>query len=278
VQDHTSRIPVDVVILTKNEERAIEAAIASVSRFANVWVIDSHSSDRTVELAEKCGARVLQFDWDGRYPKKKQWAMDAIQSDNEWLLLLDADERVTPELAQEIATSISSTTAKAFDVLLEYTFLGRRLKHGYAPSKRILVSRAYARFPEVDDLAVEHMWEVEGHYQPIITGSVGRLRSRLVHDDPDPLYDYFARHNKYSDWEAHVAMLPEERRRVILDAQSRNAQRARRIPFKAVAVFVLSYLLRGGFLDGRAGFHYAVAQAFYRWQTAIKIFEAERAA
>jgi hypothetical protein len=161
-------------------------------------------------------------------------------------------------------------------VHLDYRFLGRTLRHGQHVRKLILFDRTRGRFEERDDLEAENMWEVEGHYQPRIDGPVAMLQSPVVHDDHDSLYHYFERHNRYSDWEAVMRRKvngsrdwnPSSRKKAIFDA----------VPFKPLAFFVHSYLVRGGFLDGRAGYHYALAKAFYYWQIRVKELElAERA-
>lgn len=260
--------PVSVVILTKDEELAIEACVASAGAFGEVFVVDSASTDRTVELAEKLGATVVPFVWDGGYPKKKQWSLDHCPISHDWVLMLDADEVVTPELAREIeALDLDDPSVAAYDVTLDYVFLGRRLRHGHKVTKRILLRRSRNRFPVVDDLGATNMWEVEGHYQPVTDGAVRQLSSSLLHEDREPLFHYFERHNRYSDWEAHLA---GRERSQVAKARSRQGRIFDRVPGKPLAFFVYSYLVRGGWRDGAPGFHYAMAHAFYFWQITVK--------
>jgi glycosyltransferase involved in cell wall biosynthesis len=266
-------IPVSVIIMTKDEERVIPHTLQSVRDFGQVFVVDSHSTDRTREIAKEFGAEIVEFTWDGGYPKKKEWCLLNLPFAHEWVLYLDADELVTPALAAEIRHMLSFAGTPpehvAFDVELDYYFLGRMLRHGHKVTKRVLARRDRMSWPRVDDLDVTNMWEVEGHYQPIIDGSVGRLTGRLEHNDKDPLYDYFARHNRYSDWEAHLLDRAEVADHV-QGARSSRGRRYAKLPFKPTAFFLYSYVLRKGFLDGRAGFHYAVAHAFYFWQIGVK--------
>lgn len=263
-------IPVSVIVMTKNEERAIRDTLHSVRDFAQVFVVDSSSTDATCDIARELGATVVPFTWDGAYPKKKEWSLQQLPFDHDWVLYLDADERVSPELAQDIREAVSAGHARhaAFDVELDYYFLGRKLRHGHRVSKRVLLRRRTATWPRPNDLKVASMWEVEGHYQPAIDGSIGRLRHRLHHQDPDPLYDYFARHNRYSDWEAHL--LAQKSAADVQAVRSDRGRRYARVPFKPLAFFLYSFVARRGFLDGRAGFHYAVAHAFYFWQISLK--------
>lgn len=270
MQDKSPRLPVSVVIMTKNEEKAIARAVSSVGDCDQIVVLDSGSHDRTCGIARACGASVVQFKWDGRYPKKKEWALLNLNLRNDWVLYLDADEFATPELISEIGMVIESRpNIAAFDIELEYTFLGKKLKHGHRVTKRALVRKSRTTWPRVDDLKVTSMWEVEGHYQPTVSGTIDRLKSPLVHDDPDPLYDYFARHNKYSDWEAHV-QISNSLNQAVNQSRSARGRRYAVLPLKPVAFFLYSYVLRLGVLDGKAGFHYAIAHAFYYWQISLK--------
>src|SRR4051794_31486009 len=99
---HLPRINVDVVIPTKNEEAAIAECIGSLrNRFVNVFVVDSESTDRTTDIAVQSGAVAVDYVWDGKYPKKKQWCLDNLPLSGNWVLFLDADERATPEFIDE---------------------------------------------------------------------------------------------------------------------------------------------------------------------------------
>jgi glycosyltransferase involved in cell wall biosynthesis len=244
--------------------------------FDEVFVIDSNSTDATVEISISKGAQVLNFNWDGKYPKKKQWALDHAPAGNEWILLLDADEYPSEELVRELATSDWKNRGfGAFDLTLSYRFAGAFLRFGHRVTKRSLLRTGRAAFPEVNDLNAPGIREVEGHYQPEIDGKIGQLRGRLMHDDRDPVRTWFDRHNRYSDWEAHLRMDPATRREI---ASKRSAKGAffDRVPFKSLLFFLYSYLFRLGFLDGRAGFDYAVALSNYYWQIGLKARELER--
>jgi glycosyltransferase involved in cell wall biosynthesis len=268
-------LPLTVLILTKNEEKAIQACVSSLLNVNQVIVVDSSSEDLTVEMAEKLGATVINFKWNGLYPKKKQWALNLPEIKNDWVLFLDADESVAPDFFAELKEIFDTGRHRlfgAFEIDLEYFFLGRLLRHGHKVRKRALVNRNYCSFPEVSDLHVKNMWEVEGHYQPNCEKSVGKMNSKIKHLDPDPLYDYFFRHNRYSDWEAELQINYDMRQSV---RAFRSAQGAifDRIPFKPLFFFTYSYLIRLGWRDGKAGFNYALALSFYYWQISVKTLE-----
>lgn len=270
---------ISVIVLTKNEEAGLGYTLQRLSAFSDVVVVDSNSEDATVAIAESRGVRVVNFTWDGSYPKKKQWALDNAGAVNDWVLLLDADEFPTEELVEELRAMTPELEARrfgAYDINLTYRFAGKYLTHGHRVTKRSLVDTTRTRFPVVDDLGAPGIREVEGHYQPESTEPVGKLRATLVHDDKDPVSSWFARHNRYSDWEAHLR-LHEGTRRDIASKRTAKGQLFDRVPFKPVTFFAYAYIARAGFLDGRAGFDYAIALSMYYWQIDLKTRELKRA-
>lgn len=272
------RLPISALVLTKNEEEIIGRTCRQLHDFDQVVVVDSHSTDATKAIAEEAGALVLDFEWNGGYPKKKQWSLSRPELKHNWVLFVDADEYPSEALIEELralAPIFGEGGYGAYDIPLSYHFLGSELKYGHKVTKRALVDRRFCRFPVVDDLCVANMWEVEGHYQPECDSLVGNLKSKLKHDDIDPLYDYFARHNRYSDWEAHVSVTSDRSTEVSRYRSSRGRRYAS-IPGKPILFFLYSYIMRAGFLDGRAGLHYAIAHAFYFWQIGLKSEELRR--
>lgn len=270
-------LPIVAVVLTKNEEAQIASTLERLSSFDKIVVVDSHSTDQTEAIAKKYGAHVIQFTWDGAYPKKKQWALQEATPGYEWALLLDADETPTDELLQELRrlTSSESDMADAYDVPLLYRFSGKILRHGHRVTKRSLLRVSRCRFPDVGDEDLPGIREVEGHYQPEVDGTTSQLRGAILHDDRDPVSSWFDRHNRYSDWEAHLRTRHDLRRQVAR-RRSRQGRLFDRVPFKPAAFFVYSYIVRRGFLDGAAGFDYAFALASYYWQIGLKVRELNR--
>ncbi|MCT2590128.1 glycosyltransferase family 2 protein [Streptomyces sp. N2-109] len=274
-------LPIVVAIPTKNEAENITSTVRSVlGHFAAVVVVDSDSTDDTRALAEKAGAEVVPYTWDGGYPKKKQWCLDNVHTGTDWLLFLDGDETPSPELIAELRRIFTVPAGRtlrpaAFDIPLGYWFAGRRLRHGYTIVKRALLDRTRCRFPEPDDLAAPGMGEQEGHYQPL-ADPVMTLTAPIEHQDLDPVRTWFDRHNRYSDWEAWLEQHPLVREQ-IRQAKTRQGQLFHRAPFKPLVSFGYAYLYKRGFLDGRAGLDYALAMSFYRWQIGLKAREAAAA-
>ena len=270
-------LQISVIVLAKNEEAQIGDTLSKLGRFAEVTVVDSRSDDRTAEIALAHGARVLQFDWDGQYPKKKQWSLENVHTELDWTLLLDADETPTDELLTELEAVLraDSGSYSAYDLPLRYRFAGTVLRHGHKVTKRSLLRAGRCRFPDVGDELVPGIREVEGHYQPEVDGQTGRLSGAILHDDQDPVSSWFDRHNRYSDWEAHLRV-KREVRTAVAQRRSRQGRLFDRVPFKPAAFFLYSYLFRAGFLDGRAGFDYAFALSSYYWQIGVKTRELQR--
>lgn len=266
-----------MLVQTKNEAAGIRQCLASLEDFDEVIVVDSLSTDGTADLARMMGASVVDFKWNGEYPKKKQWQLDNVSTRNRWVLFLDADESPSPQLISWLATAFASErlNVAAFDIRLDYVFSGRTLRHGHRVVKRALVDRNRVRFPEVDDLGAPGMGELEGHYQPNVRGKVGAAGGRILHNDLDPVRTWFDRHNRYSDWESYLRTRIMSRKAV---AQSRSIQGRifERVPFKPMAFFLWSYVVRAGFRDGRAGLDYAIALSMYYWQIELKVRERKR--
>jgi glycosyltransferase involved in cell wall biosynthesis len=269
------KIACTAIVLTLNEEDAIRDCLDAVQFCDQVLVVDSGSSDATTKISAELGAEVIDFEWNGRYPKKKQWSLQSTSVRNNWVLLLDADEIVSAALRNDVIRAVRGPVEhQAYDIPLEYHFAGQALRHGHQVRKRSLLDRRSALFIEMDDLDAPGGNEVEGHYQPQAP-SVGKLDGRLIHRDPDPVSTWIERHNRYSDWEAFLRNQPH-RRRVVRVSRSKQGQLFDRVPFKPLAFFTYSFIFRLGFLDGRAGFDYAFALSFYYWLIATKVREIKR--
>lgn len=265
-------IPVSVIVMTRNEAANIAACLSGLAPFDQVLVVDSDSADGTAALAARLGAETVSFRWNGRYPKKKQWSLQWPGLRHDWVLFVDADEVVSPALAAEIGDLMRQSRPEgAFFLSSRQVWLGRELRHGCPYRKIALLHRHRARFLPCDDLDVAAMWEVEGHYQPVVDGPVGHLRQKLRHDDHKSPFAWIERHNRYSDWEAQLA----GRASGALLAGERGWRRwakqmVRRLPGRPLLAFLHAYVLHLGFLDGWAGWHHACGRAFYYWQIGLK--------
>lgn len=263
-------IPISVVIFTKNEEGNIAQCINSVSKFSQIIVVDSNSSDSTRKIAESLNVDFYNFSWNGKYPKKRQWSLEEISYKNDWILFLDADERMTADLSEELMEFMKKTPGSYSGgaITIEYFFAGKQLKFGQKLRKIVLLHLHDARFPVVDDLGADGMGELEGHYQPFVNGKIKKFSGRIKHNDNDPISTWMIRHVNYAKWEAHLLNHPEVKIGVE-KSKGRAASFFHKLPLRPLAFFIYSYFLKFGFLDGKVGFDYAFAKSWYYWLSAV---------
>jgi glycosyltransferase involved in cell wall biosynthesis len=275
-----------VVLPVKDEERNLPAALASVDWADQVVVVDSHSTDRTEEIARAAGAEVVQFDYPGQGPKKKRWALANLDLRNEWLLLLDGDERITPELRAEIEHAMAAGEHDGYYVDRELVFMGRPMR-SFRPNWNLrLFRRGRGRIEDLELEDVPETGDNEIHEHVVVDGSTGFLRNPLRHDDYRGLTAWLDRHNKYATWEAHLYR--KFRAEPIgvgplgffrLDAFERKRVLRRlwvRLPLRTPIRFIVWYVGRRGFLDGRAGFSFCVLMSYYEFIIGAKLRELER--
>lgn len=281
------KLPVSVIVPIKNEERNVAACLQSVAWADEVWVVDSHSTDRTCEIAEQFGARIAQFDYAGGFPKKKNWALENLPLKNEWVLLIDADERVTPELEAEIRALFQTDhQADGYYLNRRLIFLNRWIKHcGWYPSWNLrLFKHRLGRFEKLEAEDVENAGDVEVHEHVVLNGKSAYLKHDLLHEDFKSIYHFIERHNRYSNWDAKVyanlaggvrasssinaSLLgsPLERKRFIKRMWAR-------LPFRPVLRFVWMYFIKRGFLDGRPGLIFCTLMTMHEAVISAKSYE-----
>lgn len=269
-------LDVTIVIFTKNEEHNIKECIESVKEFSEVLVIDSNSSDSTKAIAHSLGIDVIEFNWNRQYPKKRQWTLDNVSIRNEWILFLDADERMSKQLEHELEIFLARDS-KAFAgglIEIDYYFASKRLRFGQRPKKIVLLRLGKVHYPIINDLHNEGMGELEGHYQPIVNGKIRKFKSRIVHDDSDPISTWMTRHVNYAKWEAHLMRNLMQKNKVD-SSKGKMASVAHKLPFRPILFFIYSYFFKFGFLDGKAGFDYAFAKSWYYWLSGVIAREGE---
>ena len=245
-------IPVTVIIVTKNEERHLARCLAALERFDEIIVVDSPSTDRTQDIARSFNVRIVDFKWNGQYPKKRQWCLDNLTLKHDRVFFVDADEEVTPQLAEEI--SRLKWLHAGYFISGYYVVQERVVTHGVKNSKLCLFDRRLVQFPVVNDLDIPGMGEIEGHYQPVLKwdGSVGHLRCGLLHHAVEDELAWHRRHKNYAVWEKQMISrnaYPED------PVKFRQMLKLifRRLPLKGLVSFFYFYIFRLGFLEGREG-------------------------
>lgn len=279
----SGHVPVSVLLPVRNEELNLEPALASVGWASEVWVVDSRSTDRTLEIARRHTDLIVQFDYPGHGPKKKNWALDRLPFANDWVLILDADERVPPALAAEIEAAVAAGVADGYHLDRDYVFMARSLR-SFRPNWNLRLFRH--RLGRYEPLATEApaTGDNEVHEHVVLRGRAGYLRTPLRHEDRRPLRAWVDNHNRYSDWETHVYRRLRSEPFGLAQLVAGGPGRWRhnglkrlwvRLPCRPLARFAAFYVLRRGFLDGRAGFRYGVLMAFYEYLIGLKLREAE---
>ncbi|NLB66323.1 MAG: glycosyltransferase family 2 protein [Lentisphaerae bacterium] len=284
------KLDITVVIAARNEAANLEACLATLGPAQRVVVVDSQSQDDTATIAESLGAEVVQFHWNGQYPRKRQWALDFLSFNTEWIMLLDADESIPPELWTEVRTALSSAkTHDAYLVRKQFHFMGRCFRFGgFSHTAVFLFRRGRARFENLLPDVGEEL-DMEVHERLIVEGSMGRFGHSLIHRDVKGLSAYLDRHNAYSTWEAAVRFqalsagrygVRAIRPRLFGNAQERRRFLklvAMRLPGEGWAWFLYHYVLCGGFLEGRRGLIAAQIRRAYIEQVRAKILEKRQA-
>ena len=275
-------LPVSVIVPVRNEARNLPRCLESLAGFGEVYVIDSQSTDDTVQIAQSRGAKVVQFHYAGGWPKKRQWAMDTLSLAYDWILLLDADEALTPELVEEIRRALQNPNVDGYSIRLQMYFLGRVLRHCDASFWKLsLFRKGRGRFEcRLKDQDTS-MADIEIHEHVVVDGPTAELRNALVHHNVDSLSRYIQKHNEYSNWEARVLLQPEgDPDEVSADLFGTQAQRRRwlkrslyRLPGSPVLIFLYRYIFRLGFLDGVPGLIYCTFQAVQMFHSKAKIYE-----
>jgi glycosyltransferase involved in cell wall biosynthesis len=280
-------IPVSVIIAVRNEAKNLPRCLQSLQGFGEVYIIDSQSSDNTVEIARQAGAQVVQFHYHGGWPKKRQWAMNTLSLSYDWILLLDADESVTPELAEELKQVMRSNDCDGYSIPLRMYFLGKELRHSGAAFRKISFfrrdkGRYECRLKDQD----ASMCDMEVHEHVIVEGETGELKSPLLHHNVESLSRYIQKHNEYSNWEARVWCDLEASYNDLPPALfGTQAQRRRwlrkqlfSLPGSPFLFFLYKYILRSGFLDGVPGFIYCALQGIQFFHIKAKVYELKHSA
>lgn len=243
------KLPLTLVVITRDAASEIAACLASFPLAREMLVVDSGSRDDTVEIARAAGARVLERAWHGFGPQK-QLAVDAATT--EWVLCLDADERATPELCASIERLFASGApdAAAYALPRRNRFLGRWLAHGEGYPDWIvrLFDRRRARWS--GDVVHEHV---------LVDGAVARLSGDLLHASAESIEAYVAKQNRYTTLQAQALYERGERAGLA------------RIALAPLARFVRFYVLKGGALDGAAGFAHVAIGAFASFLKYVKL-------
>ncbi len=277
------KVPVSILVPVKNEAGNLPRCLSSVAWADEIFVVDSHSTDGSQEIAESLGAKVVQFDFSGTWPKKKNWALENLDFRNSWLFILDADEVLPPEAADEIRSIVtereSPDSPLGYWINRHFFFLGKRLNHCYYPNWNLRLFKhqlgRYEKLTESDTASGDN----EVHEHVIIKGKTGKLKAELDHFAFPSVEVFIEKHNRYSNWEARVWL--EQQSTAYSEAQASGLAKgprmmrkiSQRMPFRPLLRFIYVYIFQLGFLDGIEGYYFARLHALYEFLIIAKTHE-----
>jgi glycosyltransferase involved in cell wall biosynthesis len=281
----SARLPVSVIIAARNEAHNLPRCLEALRDLGEIYVIDSQSGDATPEIARSFGAKVVQFHYPGGWPKKRQWALETLPLAFDWILLLDADESLTPELTEEIRRAIQNPDITGYYIALRMYFLGRALRYSDASFwKLALFRRGKGRFECRLKEQDASMADMEVHEHVVAEGATAQLKNPMIHHNVESLSRYIQKHDEYSNWEARVLLQGEKSSGELPPALFGTQAQRRRwlknklyvLPGSPVLLFLYRYLFRLGFLDGMPGLIYCGFQAVQMFHTKSKIYELKK--
>jgi glycosyltransferase involved in cell wall biosynthesis len=279
----TKSVAVSGLVPIRNEAANLARCLGSVSWADEIFVVDSQSTDGSQAIAEEHGARVVQFDFNGTWPKKKNWALENLPFRNEWVLILDADEVLPATAEAEFRSAIANADKTAgYWINRRFMFMGRWLQHAYYPNWNLRLFRhSLGRYEKLTEAATES-GDNEVHEHVVVQGATGRLRCEIDHYAFPSVEVFVEKHNRYSNWEARVAVAE---RLAFSSGNPQSAQVARRrklkqwsqrFPFRPTLRFLYVYLWQKGFLDGREGYYFARMHGFYEFLSVAKTYELKK--
>lgn len=264
-----------IAIPVKNEELNLPKCLESIGEnfAASIVVLDSGSTDQTKSIAERFGVEVINFVWNGKFPKKRNWYLRNHDLKTKWVLFLDADEYLTEEFKNELRATLGRSDKHGYWLSYTVYFLGKELKGGYPLRKLALFQVNSGEYEQID----EDHWsklDMEVHEHPIIRGKVGIIKSKIDHQDFRGTSNFITKHNEYASWEAArflkaSKLKPSDNWTI----QQKLKYRLMRSVFIIPAFFFGSYILYRGFRDGARGFAHAILRMSYYTQIYCKIQE-----
>jgi glycosyltransferase involved in cell wall biosynthesis len=278
-----SRVPVSVLVPIKNEAENLPRCLSSVQWAAEIFVVDSQSTDGSAEIAGRYGAKVVQFEFDGVWPKKKNWALEHLPFKNDWVFILDADEVLPAEAENEFAGAIANAgEIVGYFINRRFFFLGHWLRHAYYPNWNLRLFRhSLGRYEKLTS-AETKSGDNEVHEHVVVQGPTARLQCEIDHYAFPSIEVFVEKHNRYSNWEARVAadeLLPKSPGRLgdaLVERRRRLKLLARHLPFRPLLRFLHIYIWQKGFLDGRDGYYFARLHAVYEFLSVAKTYELRR--
>ena len=278
------KVPISILIPIKNEAANLPRCLKAVAWADEIFVVDSQSTDGSQAIAESFGAKVVQFRFNGIWPKKKNWALDNLPFKHEWVFILDADEVMPPSTEAEFRGIVSDPNHAmvGYWINRHFMFMGKWLQHAYYPNWNLRLFKhrlgRYEKLTEVNTASGDN----EVHEHVVVAGQAGWLKCEMDHYAFPSVDVFVEKHNRYSNWEARVA-LDQFLKGSSRSLQSREVGLRRRLkrlshqlPCRPLLRFIFVYLWQCGFLDGIEGFHFARLHSLYEYLCVVKTKELKK--
>jgi glycosyltransferase involved in cell wall biosynthesis len=281
MEKENSPVPISILIPTRNEEKNLPLCLEAIYKWVDEIVIaDSHSNDKTIEISESYGAKVIQFDNLQSWPKKRQWAIETYDFKNDWLLMLDADEILSDEGKKEIESAIYNTEYSGYSLVFKMEFLGKQIKRAHPGlEKLVLFRKGYGNYEKRLDNQDDTMSDIEANSHIIVNGKTKRLNTPVLHKNLNSLYHYIYKHNEYSNLDASVLYYgnKSDLKASLFGNQSQRRRWLRNnilfFPGSPLLYFLYLYFFKFGFLDGKPGLYFCTFQMIQFIHLKAKVYE-----
>jgi glycosyltransferase involved in cell wall biosynthesis len=269
-------LSITIAIPIKNEAVLLQGCIDAIGiDFAEkIIILDSGSADGSLEIAKENAIDVLDFKWNGQFPKKRNWFLQNYTLSTKWVLFLDADEYLSESFKSEVRKNIENDNLVGFWLTYTRYFLGKKMKGGYPLRKLALFRVGAGEYEKIE----ENNWstlDMEIHEHPVLEGNMGTIKSEIDHLDFRGVSHYIIKHNEYASWEAarFIKMFENKPINQKWTWKQKIKYKLMQTPFIGPAFFVGSYFLLGGFRDGSRGLAFSILKASYFTQIYCKIEE-----
>jgi len=277
------RVPVSVIVPIINEAANLPRCLDCVKWADEIFVIDSESTDDSIAIALQHGAQVVQFEFNGIWPKKKNWALENVRFRNDWVFVLDADEVLPPQAEAEFAKAIAEAGDIAgYWINRRFMFMGRWMQHAYYPNWNLRLFRhALGHYEKLTD-APTNSGDNEVHEHVLVNGRTAKLQVEIDHYAFPSIDVFVEKHNRYSNWEARVAadtLLHSSSEKIssqTVDRRRKLKTISQHLPFRPLLRFLYVYVWQKGFLDGMEGYYFARLHGFYEFLSVAKTRELQR--
>lgn len=268
-----SPLDLTIVIPVLNEEKNLSKCLVAIGEniARDIVIIDSGSTDNTREIALKYNAKTVDFVWNGKFPKKRNWFLSNHTPQTKWVLFLDADEYLTEDFKSEIRKKLLKDDKNGYWLKYNIYFLGNQLKGGYPLKKLALFKVGYGKYEQIEECQWS-LLDMEVHEHCLVDGNIGTIQSKIDHHDFKGISHYVNKHNEYSSWEASRLLNTPDNKSRWTWKQHLKYKLIRSIWIGPI-YFVGSFFLMGGFRDGARGLAFAILKMSYFTQVNCKIKE-----